>query len=108
MTKAQIKLAFDSYAVAHRSRNFGYEADIALFEANTVNLIGRLYFIKDGDPLPPNSSNVNGPQIYFPLSRYNEIVSTLRLEKPLTVALDTVSLAGAVYSGKELVGEEEG
>jgi hypothetical protein len=70
-------------------------------------MIGRIIFFKDNVPLPPNVNLGYGPEIHFPLSRYNEIVSTLRQEKPLYLWFDTSTLVGSVATEKEPVGEEE-
>ncbi|MEU4765896.1 hypothetical protein AB0H12_21820 [Actinosynnema sp. NPDC023794] len=106
---AIIKKPFDSYSIVHSSNNSQYEADIACFITGTVGLIGRILFFKDGTPPPPNVLLAYGPEIHFPLSRFPEVVDTLRQEKPLYLWLDTDSLVGAVgTTDKEPAGEEEG
>jgi hypothetical protein len=105
---AIIKKAFDSYSIVHSSGNSQYEADIACFITGTVNMIGRIIFFKDDSPLPANVNLAFGPEIHFPLSRYSEVVDTLRQEKPLYLWFDTSTLVGAVATtDKEPVGEEE-
>lgn len=104
-----VKAAFDSYSIVHSSGNAQYEADIACFEASTVNMIGRIVFFKDNVPIPANALLSYGPELQFPLSRYIEVVDTLRQEKPLYLWLNTSTLAEAVgTTDKEPVGEEEG
>jgi hypothetical protein len=102
----QIKKAFDSYTLAHQSAYFGYEVSIGCFAAGTM--AGRIVFFKDSTPLPKNVSLDYGPEIHYPLSRYMEIITTLREESPLYIWLDTVELVGSITTDKEAVGEEEG
>lgn len=106
---AIIKKPFDHYSIVHSSNNSQYEADIACFVTGTVDMIGRMIFFKDGSPLPPNVLLSYGPEIHFPLSRFGEVVGTLRQEKPLCLWFDTSSLVGGVgTTDKEPAGEEEG
>jgi hypothetical protein len=102
-----IKKAFDSYTLAHQSADFSYEISIGCFFAGST-MMGRIIFFKDNVPLPKNVSLDYGPEIHYPLSRYREIMTTLREENPLYIWLDTSTLVGSITTDKEAVGEEEG
>jgi hypothetical protein len=110
-----IRKEFDAYTIQHYGfGNFTNEVVITCYKASTAAApftiagLGRLVFVKDGTPLP-NFVNPSFPDISFPISRYMEIISTLREEKPLFLWFDTVSKFGGLTTvEKELVGEEEG
>jgi hypothetical protein len=94
---------FDSYVVNHLS-GATFEANIRCLSAGSA--IADLKFIKDGVALPANAS---GPPatVHFPISRFNEVIDTLRYEKPLQFKF--AQLIGQVGTGaaSEPVGEEE-
>jgi hypothetical protein len=70
--------------------------------------VGRIVFYKDDAAIPPPK----GPpwlSVHYPVSRFNDIVSMLRYERPLHLSVtvtDDVSV-GSVQTTHEPVGEEE-
>lgn len=96
--------AVDSYIVTHLSKHPTVEATITCRGAGSN--VGTLHFHKDGAALP---TNVPGPPplVHFPASRFNDVINTLRYEKPLQFNFTPGNLIGTVGTGVEPVGEEE-
>lgn len=72
--------------------------------------VGRLTFFRDGTNLPANQVLGDGTlALYYQMSRYNDVILTLRYEKPLMVAVNTDTGFGYIGSAQaEPVGEQEG
>ncbi len=72
--------------------------------------VARLTFFRDGVNLPANQLLPDGTlALYYQMSRYNDVVSTLRYEKPLMLAVNTANGFGYIGSAQpEAVGEQEG
>jgi hypothetical protein len=126
MTKATAKAAvnptpnslvvwktFDKYsALYHAGRslqNGEAGADIVCYNANGNNRVGLIRFFKDQSIMPANQLGSDGTiTLYYEMSRYNDVVTTLRYEKPLYLAVNTKTGFGYLGCGElEPVGEEE-
>ncbi|MGH9224693.1 MAG: hypothetical protein ACRD2W_13155 [Acidimicrobiales bacterium] len=102
---ATISADFDSYKYWCYSSH-PYEAMVYCYRSTAY--VGRIVFFNDGAALPPNA-NLNGPSIHFPISRFGDIIDTLRTEKPLYLFLNLENLVGSLGTADfEPVGEEEG
>lgn len=105
---------FDAYQLFYYSKYPSapfFEAIIQVYQAGV--LVGRIAFFPDGGPIPPNGTitplGTAIPSVHFALSRFNDVVETLRQEKPLYLYLDTSSGVGMVATMQnEPVGEQEG
>ncbi len=96
---------FDTYKIWYYS-GFSYEALVYCYQGSSF--VGRIVFFKDDAPIPPNTIFSGGPSIHYPLSRFNDIISILRQEKPLYLFLNLTNLIGVVATDDyEPVGEEE-
>ena len=103
---AYITRKFDKYVLYYISRTgHGQQAEIDLFDGR--DRAGILYFHLDGTTLPANRNTVNGIYVYFHLSRFSDVMETLREEKPLHVTLQEETGVAYIGSGFEPVGEEE-
>ncbi|HLL73413.1 MAG TPA: hypothetical protein VK363_18380 [Pyrinomonadaceae bacterium] len=101
---ATVQKDFDSYMLWYYSGH-PYEALIYCYKAGTY--VGRIVFFKDGSSIPPNN-NSSGPSIHYALSRFNDVTTILRHEKPLYLFLNLDNLIGMVATAdKEPTGEEE-
>jgi hypothetical protein len=69
---------------------------------------GAIYFYPDSVPLPSNTNTVNGIYLSFRLSRFADVMTMLKEEKPLYLHLDTTKKCGYVGTSTEPVGEQEG
>jgi hypothetical protein len=69
--------------------------------------VGTLVFAADGTELPANKIQDNSVILYYPLSRFSQVLDILRNEKPLYLWLNTDNGFGHVGSSIEPVGEEE-
>jgi hypothetical protein len=69
-----------------------------------------IYFYPDGATLPSNTVNSSGMiQLCYEIKRFNDIITIMRYEKPLTIWADSVTGGGMVSSGTtELIGQQEG
>jgi hypothetical protein len=95
---------FDSYRVAHFSKHPTFEARIDCLSA--ASTIGVLLFVKEDVTLPANT-NATPPVAHFPASQLNEVITTLRYEKPLQFTMTAANLVGTVGTLNEPIGEEE-
>lgn len=96
---------FDSYKIWHYSGH-SHEALIHCFHGGVC--VGEISFFKDDMPMPTNQITRNRPCINYPISRFNDIISILRYEKPLCIFLNLSNNIGIVAtSDQEPVGEEE-
>jgi hypothetical protein len=97
--------SFDLYVVNHLSKHPTVDATITCISGSSA--VGVLRFIKDGVALP---ANVGGPAptVHFPVSQFNDVVATLRYEKPLAFNFTDSSGVGTVGTAtREPVGEQE-
>jgi hypothetical protein len=96
---------FDFYAINHLSEHPSVDAQITCFGAGGA-IVGTLNFIKDGVALP---ANVPGPPpiVAFPIRQFNDVVTTLRYEKPLAFNFNSSTKIGTVGTAREPVGEQE-
>lgn len=102
---ASVRKDFDSYLLYYYS-TLPYPALIQCYQGSTF--VGGIVFYPDGSSLPPNRNTASGPEIHYPISRFDDVMSILRYEKPLALALNTDNLIGYVTtSSREPVGEEE-
>ncbi len=83
------------------------EAEIDCFDEK-MERAGIIYFFPDNVPLPANQNTVNGIYLYFRSSRFSDVMTMLKDEKPLYLYLDTVNSSGYIGTGNEPVGEQEG
>lgn len=97
------------YYISGSSPTIGmpHEAEIDCFD-NNENRAGAIYFLPDKARLPSNVDTVNGIYLYFKLSRFSDVISLLREEKPLYLSFDTVKKYGYIGTNYELIGEQEG
>jgi hypothetical protein len=96
--------SFDFYVVNHLSEHPSVDAQITCIGAG-VN-VGILNFIKDGLALP---ANIGGPPpvVNFPIRQFNDVITTLRYEKPLAFNFSPGNKIGTVGTVREPVGEQE-
>ncbi|MGH3899080.1 MAG: hypothetical protein ACRDTA_12710 [Pseudonocardiaceae bacterium] len=98
--------SFDFYVVNHLSKHPTVDATITCIGEGAT--VGTLHFIKDGVALP---ANLGGPppRIHFPVSQFNDVITTLRYEKPLAFNFTAGNGIGTVgTAAREPVGEQEG
>ncbi len=102
---------FDSYQLFIYSGPAAFPVVIQVYQAGL--LVGRIAFVPDGLPLPPNAVitplGTQIPAIYYAFSRLDAIATMLRYEKPLYLFFDTSSGVGILATAQnEPVGEQEG
>ena len=83
------------------------EVEIDCFD-DKFNRKGIIYFFPESAELPANNININGIYLYFRLSRFADVMTILKEEKPLYLNLNTTNLVGYIGTGSEPVGEQEG
>jgi hypothetical protein len=110
--------AFDNYSLRIAGGNTGRVALVLCFSGSTF--VGRIDFYPDGAPLPQDFLWHPGTTTYvvlqMPMSRFDALMSTLRLEKPLHLYIDVDKGFGAFTPGhgylattdQEPTGEQEG
>ncbi|MGA2489596.1 MAG: hypothetical protein ABSF99_05335 [Anaerolineales bacterium] len=83
------------------------DAEIDCFTENDGRA-GIIYFYPDSVPLPENHYTVNGIYLHYRLSRFADVMTMLKEEKPLYLYFDTTKKFGYVGTNSEPVGEQEG
>jgi hypothetical protein len=68
---------------------------------------GIIYFYTDDIPLPENSDTVNGIYLHYRLSRFADVMTMLKEEKPLHLSFYPDRKTGEVGTSWEPVGEQE-
>lgn len=105
---AIINHQIDVYRVYHytHGNTNGYTVLINCFQANTLR--ATLFFYRDG--VTPQPSTISSGVIYlrFTEARFNEVIATLREEKPIFVSYNDLSGSAYLSTSTEPVGEEEG
>ena len=89
------------------STNIPQDAEIDCF-TDKGERAGAIYFYPDNVQLPSNQNTVNGIYLYYKMSRFADVMTMLKEEKPFYLYLDTTRKSGYVGTGTEPVGEQEG
>ena len=101
-----VQANFDSYRIWYYSGH-PYEALIYCYKAGAF--VGRMVFFSESAAVPPNSNAGGTPSIHYKLSRFDDVVTILRYEKPLYLFLNLDNLIGTLATNDlEPAGEEEG
>jgi len=110
-----VTIDFDGYAIKYASFKYSVGvskviSSISLF--NGMINVGVLWFV-DTYPVPYENTYVNNIlKINYHISHFNDIINTLRYEKPLRLEYDASKGEGALVSkpwtSHEPVGEQEG
>jgi len=96
---------FDAYRIWHGT---GTSTDVHIRCIHGNTTVGNIYFKPDGTNMPSNSRTSRGVlNLYYSISRFNEIITTLRYEKPLWIWFDTDTKWGYIATAQESTGEEE-
>jgi hypothetical protein len=102
---ATISRDFDSYRLWYYSNNELF-ALVHCYKGTVF--VGRISFFKEGTAIPPNANLPNGPSIHFSASRFNDVMTILKQERPLHLSLNPDTLAGVLSNTHfEWTGEEE-
>lgn len=83
------------------------DAEIDCFDG-AGNRAGAIYFYSGSTRLPKNQSNANGIYLYFRMARFADVMTMLKDEAPLYLALNTDNQVGYIGTLSEPVGEQEG
>lgn len=103
---------FDRYSVTYiggSSLQSGQPgADINCYEGSTR--VGLVRFFRDSGFTPPNQVHGDGTvALYYEMSRFADVATLLRYEKPLLLAVNSDDGFGYVATGRlEPTGEQEG
>ena len=104
---------FTKYRIYYQSApQYNWQARVTLYNDNETP-VGELHFKKEGVPIPANSfhfyprSDISSPTLYFPASKFEELMNILRYEKPLFITLAPSNGIGTISTYDEPIGEEE-
>jgi hypothetical protein len=110
---ANLRFEFDEYRLKYGHSEIDDTAAI-LACYRQASLVGLIQFVKeDLDVLGHKAvrENADAPEIpllRFSITRFDDIITTLRYEKPLFIEIDTETGYGGIRTTMEPVGEEEG
>jgi hypothetical protein len=102
---ATIRKEFDGYSIQYHS---GTIIEATIFCYDGPRYVARIQFHKDDAAISNNADHATGPWIHYPISRFNDVITILREEKPLYLHLNLDKSAGRIATdSREPVGEEE-
>ena len=110
---ANHRFEFDEYRLKYgHSETEDTAAILACYEDSS--LVGLIQFVKEDLDIAghkavredPDAPEI--PLLRFSISRFDDIITTLRYEKPLFIEIDTDTGYGGIRTTMEPVGEEEG
>ena len=96
---------FDSYKITYYSR---WTHDALIQFASNGQLVGQITFVSEGDNIAnyTNSAPDGFIDLYLRISKFNDIINILRLEKPLALFLQSDNGVGAIQT-MEPIEEQE-
>lgn len=98
----------DRYWIYHFSASASRSAGILCYMPASNSPNAQLRFWRDGVDIPADTCSADGvPFLNFSAYQFQEIIETLRREKPVQIAWFEDVKRGFVYTGHEPVGEEE-
>lgn len=97
---------FNSYRLYYQSAP-QYSWQSRLYFYNDGAYVGSVFFMKEGENIPANAEVSGKPRLYFPDSKFEEIMNVLRYDKPLYITLVTSNGIGTISTSNEPIGEEE-
>jgi hypothetical protein len=105
---AIISHQIDVYRVYHypHGNTKGYTALINCFQANTHR--ASLFFYRDGVTPQPSIASSGVIYLHFTEARFNEVIATMREEKPIFVSYNELGGSAYLSTSVEPVGEDEG
>jgi hypothetical protein len=100
---------FDSYSVQYSSyKENGVDRTIASIRCKDGDILVGVVYFHDIYPLPENNINNNIIKMNLHISRFNEVITFLRYEKPLQLAFESTRKISDIRTpGIEPVGEQE-
>jgi hypothetical protein len=110
---ANIRFEFDEYRLKYgQSETDETAALLACYKDSA--LVGLIQFVREEREVSahklvredPESQEI--PLLRFSISRFNDVITTMRYEKPLYIEIDDETLYGGIRTTMEPVGEEEG
>ena len=97
---------FDAYRLYyHSAPQYSWQSRAYLYKSGAY--VGSLFFMKEGVNIPANIEVGGKPRLYFPSSKFEEIMNVLRHEKPLYITLVASNGIGTISTSNEPIGEEE-
>jgi hypothetical protein len=112
-TVANIRFEFDEYRLKYGHSETDETAALLACYKNSV-LVGLVQFVKEGVDASSHKlvrEDADAPEIpllRFSILRFNDVITTMRYEKPLYIEFDDETLHGGIRTTMEPVGEEEG
>ena len=88
----------DKYRFFYLSGLESYEAKISLFNAG--KLIAKVFFVNDKKSASENSLDELPFNIYFPLSRFDDVIKIFRFEKPVSIYVHEDKKAVEIGTGR--------
>ena len=97
---------FNAYRLYyHSAPQYRWQSRLYLY--NNGAFVGSIYFMKDGVDIPANVEVSGNARLYFPASKFEEIMNVLRHEEPLYISVVHANGIGTISTSNEPIGEEE-
>ena len=108
---ADVQREFTSYKVYYFSGGSTADrpaaAEIDCFDATSTR-VGSIFFYSYDAPLPLAENTMSGIYLHFPVSRFADVMTVLKEEKPLYLNFHGTLKWGYLATAIEPVGEQEG
>jgi hypothetical protein len=102
-----VSAPFDNYKIFYWSQH-SPQLRAAIYCYQGVKYVGRMVFVDDAQPLPANTGNTQ-PNLNYHLRQFNDLMTLVREEKPLSLFLNLDNGIGIVSTDEnEPTGEDEG
>jgi hypothetical protein len=110
-------MAIDRYRLSYYAEGqvASEAAIVRCYQGSPEQVTGIIRFYPSGSAIPPSGNNTSGvPELQFPLSRFNDVMTTLRTEAPY-ITISQVAAYGditgppgwALLTGPESIGDLE-
>jgi hypothetical protein len=86
---------FDSYRITYYT---GYKNEALIQFIFKQQKVGSMVFLRNDQNIPQNGFYNDEILLYYPISRFNDIISILRLGKPLQITLSTDNRVGTLMT----------
>lgn len=103
-----VNFYIDRYWIYHLPASNRRSSHILCYTYGSGSPNAHLRFWRDGVDIPADSCSADGvPWLNFSAYQFQEIIETLRRERPVGISWNEEANRGSVHTGREPVGEEE-
>ena len=103
-----VNFLIDRYWIYHYPASEPNSAYILCYGYGSSGPDAHLRFVRDGVDIPDNICSAEGVVfLNFSAYQFQEVIETLRRERPVSISWTERNKRGKIHTGREPVGEEE-